>query len=91
MEGLGIALRGLGKALGKAKKKAVNMSDKTAGTIGMVGTAGFVVGGGEALKRKKKKKKMDGNPLSHMRRRIDATTSERSVMLFCIASRRRSK
>ena len=59
MAGLGIALRGLGKALGKAKKKADNMSNKTAGTIGMVGTAGAIVGGGEALKRKKKKKKMD--------------------------------
>lgn len=51
----GIAKKGLG-LLGKAKKKADNMSNKTAGTIGMVGTAGAVVGGGEALKRKKKKK-----------------------------------
>ena len=59
MAGLGIALRGLGKALDKAKKKVDNMSNKTAGTIGMVGTAGAIVGGGEALKRKKKKKKAD--------------------------------
>ena len=52
----GIAKKGLG-LLGKMKKKADNLSDKTAGTIGMVGTAGAVVGGGEALKRKKKKTK----------------------------------
>ena len=43
----GIAKKGLG-LLGKAKKKADNMSNKTAGTIGMVGTAGAVVGGAEA-------------------------------------------
>jgi hypothetical protein len=30
-------------------------------------------------------------PVSHIRRRIEATTSERSVMLACIASRRRSR
>ena len=31
------------------------MSDKTAGTLGMVGTVGAVVGGAEAIKRKNKK------------------------------------
>ena len=50
----GIAKKGFG-LLGKAKKKADKASDKTAGTIGMIGTAGAVIGGGEALKRKKKK------------------------------------
>ena len=93
MAGLGIALRGFGKALSKiAKKKpkqkslklktdtktklksvlknkpkgpagkkfksrmdVIKKSNERAGTIGMLGTAGMVVGGGELLKRKKKK------------------------------------
>jgi hypothetical protein len=54
MAGLGIALRGLGKAVKKGISKIGNMSDKTAGTITMTSVAGAVVGGGEALKRKKK-------------------------------------
>jgi len=52
---VGIALRGFGKALMKGVGKVGDMSDKTAGTIGMTGTAGAVVGGGELLKNKKKK------------------------------------
>lgn len=57
MAGLGIALRGFGKALKKLKNKADNMSDKTAGNLaigmltGTVGTAGILA------KRKKKKSK----------------------------------
>ena len=55
MAGLGIALRGLGKAVKKGISKIGNMSDKTAGTITMTGVGAAVVGGGELLKRKKKK------------------------------------
>ena len=55
MAGLGIALRGIGKAVKKGISKAANMSNKTAGTITMTGVGAAVVGGGELLKRKKKK------------------------------------
>ena len=59
MAGLGIALRGLGKAvkkgISKSKFMARNMSDKSAGTLTMTGVGAAVVGGGELLKRKKKK------------------------------------
>jgi hypothetical protein len=57
MAGLGIALRGLGKAVKKGISKISNMSDKTAGTITMTSVGAAVVGGGELLKRKKKKTK----------------------------------
>ena len=55
MAGLGIALRGLGKAVKKGISKISNMSDKTAGTITMTGVGAAVVGGGELLKRRKRK------------------------------------
>ena len=55
MAGLGIALRGLGKAVKKGISKINNMSDKTAGTITMTGVGAAVVGGGELLKRRKRK------------------------------------
>ena len=55
MAGLGIALRGLGKAVKKGISKIGNMSDKTFGTVTMTGVAGATVGGGEVLRRKKKK------------------------------------
>jgi hypothetical protein len=52
---VGIALRGFGKALRKGFNKASNMSDKTAGTVGMTGMAGAVVGAGALSKIKNKK------------------------------------
>tara|TARA_Y100000114_G_scaffold45356_1_gene41042 strand:- start:36 stop:371 length:336 start_codon:yes stop_codon:yes gene_type:complete len=55
MAGLGIALRGIGKAVKKGISKISNMSDKTAGTVTMTGVGASVVGGGELLKHKKKK------------------------------------
>ena len=55
MAGLGISLRGIGKAVKKGISKISNMSDKTAGTVTMTGVGPSVVGGGELLKRKKKK------------------------------------
>ena len=55
MAGLGIALRGLGKAVKKGISKISNMSDKNAGTITMTGVGAAVVGGGELLKSKKAK------------------------------------
>ena len=55
MAGLGIALRGIGKAVKKGISKISNMSDKTAGTVTMTGVGAAVVGGGELLKSKKKK------------------------------------
>ena len=55
MAGLGIALRGIGKAVKKGISKISNMSNKTAGTITMTGVGAAVVGGGELLKRKKRK------------------------------------
>jgi|TARA_S200002703_G_scaffold49438_1_gene42888 hypothetical protein len=50
----GLAKKGFG-LLGKAKKKVSNVSDKTAGNVGMGGTVVAVVGGAEAIKRKNKK------------------------------------
>ena len=55
MAGLGIALRGIGKAVKRGISKIGNMSDKTAGTVTMTGVGAAVVGGGELLKRKKRK------------------------------------
>ena len=55
MAGLGISLRGIGKAVKKGISKISNMSDKTAGTVTMTGVGASVVGGGELLIRKKKK------------------------------------
>ena len=58
---VGIALRGFGKALRKGFDRASNMSDKTAGTIGMTGTAGAVVGAGVLSKIKNKKESTKPN------------------------------
>ena len=55
MAGLGIALRGIGKAVKKGISKISNMSDKTTGTITMTGVGAAVVGAGELSKRKKRK------------------------------------
>jgi hypothetical protein len=58
---VGIALRGFGKALKKGLGKVGDMSDKTAGTIGMTGTAGAVVGAGVLSKIKNKKESTKPN------------------------------
>ena len=44
MAGLGIALRGIGKAVKRGISKISNMSDKTAGTVTMTGVGAAVVG-----------------------------------------------
>ena len=59
MAGLGIALRGIGKAVKRGISKIGNMSDKTAGTVTMAGVGAAVVGGGELLKRKKRMSPVD--------------------------------
>ncbi len=40
----------------KSRMDVIKDSNKRAGTVGMLGTAAMVVGGGELLKRKKKSK-----------------------------------
>lgn len=60
MAGLGIALRGIGKAVKKGISKAANMSNKTAANLAVYGTSGMIVGAsvlGERRRRKRKSKK----------------------------------